>query len=637
MRILLWLLALPLLCSAQDKDERLDSLEQVLKVADEPESIIETTFLLAEHLEYKNPERADSLATLLLANYINPQDSSDLMRVNFIKAASHRWMGKYAIAIDYYLANHSYYSLHKDSMNLAKAGHYVGFLSGYMGKYIRAQKYLLEVADIYAKKGTAYQKADVKASLADIYFSLEQYDKSEAAYLESLAHFNEIQDTSGLSTMHCNLGYLYTETKDYEKAEYHLLEDRKYVDNFHDERDIAFNYDFMGYLRQEQGNYKEAYKEYVAALKIRRQLTSTYNLCESLNSVGSILTDLGRYEEAIAHIEEIFTYEDHESESQELTAHQLLSKAYEGKGAYKSALKHYKIYSEISDSIDAKEKFDILAEKDAAYKKQEQDAQIALLNEEKLIDKAQLIRSRFFLISSILGLLALSGFAYYVYQSRQKIAAKNALISKALDQKELLMKEIHHRVKNNLQMVSSLLKLQSRYIEDKTALEAIQNGRNRVQSMAILHRSLYSEDDLTSVNMKEYCRSLAHSIFQSYKLTEEQVKLNLDIQVKKLDVDSVVPIGLIINELITNSLKHAFTDTQKLQAEISVKLKDYPENYELIVSDNGKGLSNELIQRGGTDESFGQRMIRAFTDKLKAQIEITNHQGAEVRILIPKA
>lgn len=634
MRFWLVLLLIPFFSYSQEDVYR-DSLEQIIAAKNSKAEVKEALFLLGEHLEFKEPELGEQIANQLLEEHIKPKDSADIMRVNFILAASNRWRGNYTTALDYYFINHGYFSRKKDSMNMAKAGHYIGTLSGFTGKNIRSQKFLLEVAEVYKKYGSPRQRASINSSLAGHYFDMEQYEKAAEKYLETLAFYKEENDTSGLAAMHGNLGYLYTEMGEYEKAEMHLLEDRKFNDYFPTKREAGFNYDFMGYLYQKQGRKQEAYQEYIQALEIRKEAASTYNLCESLNSVGSILVDLERYDEAIPYLNQVFTYEDHESAYQEQTAHEFLSQAYEGKGDYKNALVHYKSFTEIVDSVASKEKFDILAEKDAAYKKQEQDAEIALLNKKKEVSDAKLNQSRTMLIASLLGLLLLGGFAFYAVRANQKIKAKNEVIRKALEEKELLMREIHHRVKNNLQTISSLLNLQSRYIKDEHALEAIQKGRNRVQSMAILHKSLYSEDDLTSVDMQQYFANLAKSIFNSYKLREDQIKLNIEANDIKLDIDSVIPIGLIINELITNSLKHAFTESKELHAEIGVKLRESSDAYELIVSDNGKGVSDEILARE-QEESFGQRMIRAFAQKLRATINVNNQNGTEVCISIPK-
>ena len=620
--------------SFEQTDPVTDSLEQVIEQST-TNSKKEALFLLGEHLVQRNPERAEEIADELNSNFINVKSKDEVARLRFIYAASHRWQGNYATALEYYEKNYTYYVENNDKINIAKSGHYIGTINTFLGNNVLSQQYLLEVAEIYDEIGTPKQKASIANSLAGLYLNIDQLEKGKDKYLVALNQFKELNDSAGIANTNANLGMVYTYLKNYDEAEKHLKEQKNYNAVFPTLREMGFHHDFMGNLRREQGRNQEAYQEHLKALNIRKGLSSTYNLCESRLNMGQILIDLERYDEAISQLKEVFSFEEHQSLNQQMRAHNLLAEANEKLGNYKLAIASYKSFKEISDSIYNNESIDIIAEKDAQYKKKEQDAEIALLNKEKEVNVAKLSRSRTIIWGSLAGLLLLGLFTFFAYQSNQKIKAQNAIISNALEEKELLMREIHHRVKNNLQTISSLLNLQSRYVKDESALDAIQKGRNRVQSMAILHKSLYSENDVTSVNMQEYFNNLIQSIFASYNLSENQVKLNLDVENVKLDVDSVIPIGLIINELITNSLKHAFTKSKELHAEIHVKLKESTENYELIVSDNGKGVSNEVLARQ-QEESFGQRMIRAFVQKLKAKIHVNNEAGTEVQILIPK-
>ena len=169
----------------------------------------------------------------------------------------------------------------------------------------------------------------------------------------------------------------------------------------------------------------------------------------------------------------------------------------------------------------------------------------------------------------------------------------------ALENNKMLVKEIHHRVKNNLQVVSSLLNLQSRFEQDDTVLQAINTGKYRVQSMSLLHQSLYLNEDLNSIHIKKYFEDLAKSIVKGYPLFGKEVKLELDIEDIQLDVDTVVPLGLIANELITNSLKYAYDDIEDCKLDFSIKEADGM--IRLIVKDNGQGIKfTELPEKSNS-------------------------------------
>lgn len=213
-----------------------------------------------------------------------------------------------------------------------------------------------------------------------------------------------------------------------------------------------------------------------------------------------------------------------------------------------------------------------------------------------------------------------------------EIENQNKIISAALDEKEILLKEIHHRVKNNLQIVSSLLGIQSRSIIDNKAKEAINEGRTRVHSMSLIHQDLYRKDNLTGVEMQNYLPKLASNLFDTYNIQGDHINLILDIDDIKLDVDTVIPIGLIVNELITNTLKYAFPGNRK--GNLNISLTEINDTLLLIVVDDGIGLKQ--IQRETQEKSFGHSLIRAFKTKLDADIDISSLEGTSVSISIKK-
>lgn len=202
-------------------------------------------------------------------------------------------------------------------------------------------------------------------------------------------------------------------------------------------------------------------------------------------------------------------------------------------------------------------------------------------------------------------------------------------LKKALKEKDVLMKEIYHRVKNNLSVVSSLLSLQSRYIEDESAREIFKDSQSRIKTMALIHEKLYSSGNLKLVNMKEYIEELSRDFSNVHLSNHDNVSLVLDIENIMLDVDTAIPVGLIINELLTNSVKHAFPAKQI--GTINLNLKKV-ENGELLLEakDNGKGLPSGF--KIENSDSLGLRLIHSLTDQINGQIEVDGSQGAHFSI-----
>jgi len=225
---------------------------------------------------------------------------------------------------------------------------------------------------------------------------------------------------------------------------------------------------------------------------------------------------------------------------------------------------------------------------------------------------------------------------YRGYRQKQAAAKelekRNSLIRKGLEEKELLLKEIHHRVKNNLQFISALLGLQTDHVSDKGALAVLKEGQDRVQSMALIHQDLYQREDLTSVNVKDYFEKLIRGLFDSYNVRPEQVKLEMQIEDIDLDVDSVVPIGLIVNELVSNSLKYAFSGER--HGSLFLTLMEVKDELILRVADDGIGITDEVQATLGS--SLGYKLIQALTNQISGSYELVSDEGTEVTIRIKR-
>lgn len=203
-------------------------------------------------------------------------------------------------------------------------------------------------------------------------------------------------------------------------------------------------------------------------------------------------------------------------------------------------------------------------------------------------------------------------------------------IKASLKEKEILLQEIHHRVKNNMQVISSILNLQSRNITDKQLLGIIKSSQDRVRSMALIHEKLYQSKNLTQVDFSRYVQSLASHLFTSYGIEPELVKLNVDIKKVHLDISTAIPCGLIISELVSNSLKHAFPGRKR--GEIKIAMRDLSENeIELVVSDNGAGLPKGMDIR--KTSSLGLRLVKLLAeDQLHGKIKLERKGGTRFYI-----
>ncbi len=204
-------------------------------------------------------------------------------------------------------------------------------------------------------------------------------------------------------------------------------------------------------------------------------------------------------------------------------------------------------------------------------------------------------------------------------------------IRSALEEKGVLLREIHHRVKNNLQIIISLFNLQTSYVTDENAYKALKEGQDRIKSMALIHERFYQTDGLSKIDFDDYIRRLSENLVKSFRVNPDRVNLKINAERISLDIDTAVPCGLIINEIVSNSLKHAFKDGRV--GEISIELVTTGEDkFRLTIGDNGVGFEEGFSIE--SSDSLGIQLIQALTDQLEGKMELINTPGKGVQYII---
>ncbi|MGB1004311.1 MAG: tetratricopeptide repeat-containing sensor histidine kinase [Salibacteraceae bacterium] len=304
------------------------------------------------------------------------------------------------------------------------------------------------------------------------------------------------------------------------------------------------------------------------------------------------------------------------------------------------AVKYGSTYMQLQDSLFNEEQTEALAEQRTKFETEKKEIEIAFLNKANDLKSSQLAQGSqlqkkqkiiiWLLIGGFIVTLFFVGVIYKLYQKQQKtnieLASKNQLISQQKEEKEVLLKEIHHRVKNNLQIIWSLLDLQYNSITDDQVKLAINDGKNRVNSMAMIHQMLYQNEDAGNIYFKDYIHKLTHQIRSSFS-ESEKVKINIEIPDKlKFDIDTSIPLGLIITELFTNSLKYGVQDV--LDPVIYITLTPIQhEEYQLTISDNGKGMPSEFEIK--KSKSLGLKLVTNLSKQLNGKLAFRNNHGAE--------
>jgi two-component sensor histidine kinase len=307
-----------------------------------------------------------------------------------------------------------------------------------------------------------------------------------------------------------------------------------------------------------------------------------------------------------------------------------------------SAVAHYKTYKRLTDSIWNNEKNKQISGLEIEFQTEKKDKDIALLSQKNQLQKVRIEnegRLRYMFIAGLFIAVLVVGLIYNRYrlkkqsnlvleQKQEEINAQNELLRKILDEKEWLLREIHHRVKNNLQIVISLLNTQSAYLDNEDALVAIRNSQNRMHAMSLIHQKLYQSDNLAEIDMKWYIQELVGYMIECFG-TERKIKFELITDEVKLDVAQAVPLGLILNEAISNAIKYAFPDDKKGHVKIAF-LEMENNACKLSISDDGIGLP-EAFNPEDT-ESLGMSLMTGLTDQLNGKIDMWNDGGLTLEV-----
>ncbi len=303
--------------------------------------------------------------------------------------------------------------------------------------------------------------------------------------------------------------------------------------------------------------------------------------------------------------------------------HQMLADVYENTRRPTEALVQMRLYQKRlgeSQKITDREAINRLT---VEHQVEKQD--LLIKNQQDELRVTNLIQ--YVLFGGLLALLVIVFLVVRTYlvtkKAKEKIGVQNGIITENLKERETLLKEIHHRVKNNLQIIANLLYLQSGKFEDESIKDVLEEGQGRVRSMSLIHQKLYENEDLKSIPFGEYIMELVNEIKSSFGEQAAKVQVNVKADDAYFDVESAVPLGLIINELTTNTFKYAFEG--KDEGEFNVYLTRDESSYQLHVSDNGKGLPEEIDLR--RTRSLGLRLVRILSDQLEGEYSFEVKEG----------
>lgn len=381
-----------------------------------------------------------------------------------------------------------------------------------------------------------------------------------------------------------------------------------------------------------RGRLDEAAVYLNKALLLAEKYNSQGSLSYTYNWMGNIESRRGRRREGLLLLEKALkSAQLLNRRYREMELYSVISNLQREMGLYKEAIGTFERYTSLRDSLKILENVRQLSELQVKYESDRKDEQIAALDS---INQLKTRQANYavagFLVFFILSIIMI--FQYRIIRrSNRKLEASNALVQQQAGNLKVLMKELHHRVKNNLQIVSSLLSLQSSRLTDDETRQTLRAGQQRIEAMSLIHKSLYNNEAVNLVDMREYVPNLVESIVSSFGVNPRVFDLTLEVRIEKMDVDQALPIGLIINECVTNTFKHAFDQVSKPSLTLTLELD---QGYHLRIADNGNGMDlNKWTQPGS---SFGIKLVKVLSRQLDGTCTMEVKNGTRFDLTFPE-
>ena len=610
------------------QEQSLDQLESKLKEIADPAKKITILQRLVDSTESSNLPLSKRYANQALAVAAESAKEDLLAAANLL--AGRTWINhtSYDSAGMFLQAAQAGFEKLNNPVRLGEAIYYQGFIAANRKEFSKASQHYYKALEIWEQ--AKYQKgiAQVFSGISDINYMQDDYEDAIENGNKAIAILEQLDEPLELARVHKEMAYNHLFRGEYDESMGHVNKALELsIAAKAKPLDLASIYNARGNILKNMDQYDEALKDYESNLALCEQAGSERGVMVSHANIGHALLFKQDYAAALPHTLKAIEMMNASGDLRNLWENYMhASNIYTGLGDHENANRYTWLYADENERLYEEEIAQLKMELAQKYQSGQQGATIAIQQER--INQQRTIQ---WLIGGVAGLLTIVLLLLYwgfrqKKQSNELFASANGQLEKKNAENELLLKEIHHRVKNNLQTISSLLNLQSAGITDASALEAVKESQNRVRSMALIHQKLYQGEKLVAVKMKDYFETMGEAMIESFGKQASNVSLEIPMEELELDVDTAIPLGLITNELLTNSLKYAFPDERPGKIEISLTAE---KNEELClkIADNGVGLSGNKDTSIGGGTGFGGRLVNLLTMQLGGQMEQREEEG----------
>ena len=514
----------------------------------------------------------------------------------------------------------------------------LGYVYERRGQLSKAADYALEGLRLGDTLKDLKTQAMAYSDLSNLFWKQSKFDKGIEYGLQAVAIFKQrgIEGMDYSFTLYVT-GNSYLSLKDYPNAQKYFKLALAQSERYQFYNNLADIYIALNDLYTITGDYAKAALNAKQAIKYSTLLDNNFMLMRSWLSLAKLQNLINQPDSAIKSLNTCLQVatENFGDKFFLNLAYKELGKAYAAAGDYKNAYAAFQKYDVLKDSV-------FTAEADQRVTKLQTEFEVAqkegTIKTQQLSLKQQHRVQLLTLGAAVLLVLILVGLLR-TYQTNKKVNIKLETLNKDLEHKnsqldkrnaenELLLKEIHHRVKNNLEIVSGLLALQAAQIDHPSAQAVMQASQNRVLSMGIIHQKLYQKGNLAGIEMKDYFHNLSESILDTFNAADK-VSITLPMPPLNLDIDTAVPIGLITNELLTNAIKYAFPSNHPGEIKISLTETESSNGLVFQLSDNGIGRQNNNSPQG---TGFGTELVNLLVKQLEGTLATNSNNGTTIII-----
>lgn len=520
-------------------------------------------------------------------------------------AIIHKKLGQYTVAEVYHRRTVAE-ALQIGNWEMVEMGyHGLGTMYAAMGNFEQCLAAYLKSIEAAEKWGNTEGVVLTNQNISNLYYKVKNYDMARQNIAKTYKMAVELNDSSRLSSVLRVYASIESTSGHYAEALQKLSLSRLILEKLGDKTRLAETYSAIAYIYQEQKEYSKA-AYFLEKCEAMSQYLSSYALADFLHKKGNLLVSKRALDSAIVCFNQSLSITDSLGFKEVARDnHLVLARIFEEQSDYFNAFAQTKLAKQLSDSLFEEGRQKIMTEAKFKFDGEKRDLDLANQTE-KLHQSRQIWQGLAAALAVALGLLFFTWRQMKAKQNAQKRA-------------ELLMQELHHRVKNNLQTVSSLMRLQARGITDPEVALVISESRSRLETLSMIHQQLYTEDDVQSINFKHFIGDLVEKLQFTYNFNDKPLEVQIDMETPQLNVDKALPLGLIINELLTNSFKYAYPSVSA--PKLIVKLNAH----RFYFADNGLGSADKV--QCVNNRSFGLQLIHALSQQLRGECRFFNDNG----------